>query len=238
MAIKYLEKTTSTNEYIKENADLFYHLDAVYTMCQTNGRGRMGRIWSANGGIAISVFVKDIKNPILIPLCAAIAVYNALEKQGIDNLGIKWPNDILVNNQKICGILCQSKIEGNDMKCLVVGIGLNSNTTKFEKELSEKATSLYILNNTKYDNDQLVIEIYNEFNKVYEDFIKGGKEYLNICRKHNYLLNKEIEFVYQNNTLTGVVKGIDDECKLIVDANSEILHLNTGEVLLKKSYFF
>jgi BirA family biotin operon repressor/biotin-[acetyl-CoA-carboxylase] ligase len=238
MIRKFIE-LDSTNKYCLENYNELNHMDVVYALIQTSGRGRLGRTWVSEDSITMSIILKDDLNydAGLVSFVAASVLHNIINKYTKD-VSIKWPNDILVNNQKICGILCQSKIEGNDMKCLVVGIGLNSNTTKFEKELSEKATSLYILNNTKYDNDQLVIEIYNEFNKVYEDFIKGGKEYLNICRKHNYLLNKEIEFVYQNNTLAGVVKGIDDECKLIVDTNSEILHLNTGEVLLKKSYFF
>lgn len=228
----------STNKYCLENYESLKHLDVVYALKQTSGRGRMGRSWESSDSIAMSITLKDnlVYDLGKVSFIAAASIYNILNKYVL-NLSIKWPNDLLVKDQKICGILCQSKIE-DDVKCLVVGIGLNTNNMSFEGELKEKATSLYILNNKKYKNNLLIKKIYREFKRLYKDFEKGNNKYLTICKENNYLLNKEIEFIYENKPLTGVVLDINDACELVIQSEDKIICLKTGEVLLKKAYFF
>ena len=69
-------------------------------------------------------------------------------------------------------------------------------------------------------------------------FIDGDKTYLDICKKNDYLLDKEIEFVYGNKPMIGMVIDINDSCELVVQTKNDIINLKTGEVLLKKSYFY
>ena len=141
------EELDSTNKYVLENYENLNDLDVVYTLKQTNGRGRLGRSWECNESIAMSIVLKDKLSFDLglVSFVAASALYNVTSKY-TNAVSIKWPNDIMVNDQKICGILCQSKIIIK-VECLVVGIGFNTNNESFDGDLKEKATSLYILNN-------------------------------------------------------------------------------------------
>ncbi len=233
------DELDSTNKYCLENYESLKDLDVVYALKQKAGRGRLGRSWESDDSIAMSIMLKDNLNYNLglVSFVAAASLYNVIKKY-VPYLSIKWPNDLLVKNQKICGILCQSKISNEGSKCLVVGIGVNTNNDKFSDELKNKATSLYIINKVKYNNKTIINEIINEFKQVYTSFLKGDNKYLSICRENNYLLDKEIEFEYQNKQLTGKVIGINDKCELLVKNENGVLELSTGEVLLKKSYFF
>jgi len=237
--IYQFKELDSTNKYCLDNHELLKDFDVVYALNQTSGRGRLGRSWQSGDSIAMSIILKrDLSYDLgLVSFIAAASVYNVVKKY-TSNLSIKWPNDLLVNDQKICGILCQSQFEDEKAKCLVVGIGLNTNTENFENDLKDKATSLYILNSNKYSNKLIIKKIVREFKKLYLDFKKGNKAYLQICQNHNYLLEKEIEFIYQNKPMNGKVIGINDDCKLLIQTPEGIICLNTGEVLLKKAYFF
>lgn len=230
MAIKYLEKTTSTNEYIKENIDSFSHLDAVYTMCQTNGRGRLGRTWSAEGGIAISVFVKDIKNPILIPLCAAIAVYNALEKQGIHNLGIKWPNDILADGKKLCGILCEGVKEG-----YIVGIGINNKQTKdfFVNADLPYATSVEILGYDALREEKFVETCLNELQNALQ---LRCDELIDIFSSKCVNLGKKVKIIKNGQEKVALAVGISSDGGLVVEINGNMETVISGEVSVRGIY--
>ena len=232
------DELESTNKYLLVNYDKYDHLDVIYTLKQTSGRGRLGRSWVSEDSIAMSIVLKNNLNFDLglVSFVAAAALYNIINKYTKD-VSIKWPNDILIKDQKICGILCQSKIT-EQIECLVVGVGLNTNNELFEDELKEKATSLYILNNNKYNNEELIKQISEEFNNMYNLFVAGDKKYLNICKGHNYLLNREIEFVYENKPMNGRVVDINEKCELVVETKESTINLKTGEVLLKKSYFY
>lgn len=238
MIYKFAE-LDSTNKYCLDNYESLEDLDVVYALHQTNGRGRLGRSWFDDDSICMSIVLKDNLNYDLglISFVAASSVYGVLSKY-VKGAMIKWPNDILIDDKKICGILCQSKINNEGTKCLVVGIGVNTNNELFSEEIKNKATSLYILNKVKYNNVTIINEIINEFKQVYTSFLKGDNKFLSICRENNYLLDKEIEFEYQNKLLTGKVIGINDKCELLVKNENGVLELSTGEVLLKKSYFF
>ena len=230
MAIKYLEKTTSTNEYIKENADSFSHLDAVYTMCQTNGRGRMGRIWSAEGGIALSVFVKNSDNPMIIPLCAAVAVYNALKESGIDNLGVKWPNDILADGKKLCGILCEGVKEG-----YIVGIGINNKQTEdfFANADLPYATSVEILGYDALCEEMFVEACLKELKKSL-DF--NCEQLIYLFSSECINLGKKVKIIKNGQEKVALAVGISSDGGLVVEINGNIETVISGEVSVRGIY--
>ena len=88
------------------------------------------------------------------------------------------------------------------------------------------------------NNVDIIEQISKEFNRLYNMFLGGNKTYLYICRENNHLLDKEIEFVYENKPITGKVIDINESCELVVQIKNDIINLKTGEVLLKKSYFY
>lgn len=225
----------STNKYVLDNYESLEDLDVVYALHQTDGRGRLGRSWFDDDSICMSIVLKNNLNYDLglISFVAASSVYGVLSKY-VKGAMIKWPNDILIDDKKICGILCQSKILDNNVKCIVVGIGLNTNTVYLHEEIKDIATSLYLLTNNNYDNEKIVIEILKEFQYFYGKFMSGDKEFIEICRKKNYLLNKKIAYFENGMIKDGVVIDIAENGNLIIISNNIIFQLNSGEVTLKK----
>lgn len=230
MGIKYLETATSTNEYIKENITSFSHLDAVYTLCQTNGRGRMGRSWFANGGIAVSIFVKDVENSMLIPICAAAAVYNALQKSGIDNIGIKWPNDILADGKKLSGILCEG-VKGG----YIVGIGINNRQTKefFRDADLAYATSVEILGYKSLEEEKFVEICIKELQNA---LAMPCDELIDLFSDKCVNLGKSVKIIKNGEERVAKAVAVSSDGGLVVETDGKTDTVISGEVSVRGIY--
>ena len=228
----YLESVDSTNSYLKR---IIKEQEppkglSVMAKCQTSGRGRLGRSWlSAEGDtLCMSICVKN-KYCEGFTLLVALAVYEAL-KPFCNNseLQIKWPNDIISENKKLCGILCERVNEYT-----VIGIGINVNDKSFAREIKHKATSLYILNGEKYD----VKEVFKAVNKAVE----------NTLTKYDFTFTEDAKMDYQKlcanigknvrtENSSGKAVGIGDDGSLLIKADDEILEISSGEVVVHNIY--
>lgn len=225
---------TSTNQYIKEQYKNLEPFTIINANKQTNGRGRVDRKWESIEGknLTFSIYLKPKILPEKLPLLSLVigaSIYNVLSKY--INCLIKWPNDIIVNDKKIAGILVES-IYSNKLEALVAGIGININQGQFSKDLKNKATSLFIETNTEYNKNIILDEFIKEFDLLYNDFIIGNNQFVNICKEHNYLLNKEINY---NGSIAKIV-DISEEGKLIIDINGKQEQLFFGEITLESIY--
>lgn len=225
---------TSTNQYIKEQYKNLEPFTIINANKQTNGRGRVDRKWESIEGknLTFSIYLKPKILPEKLPLLSLVigaSIYNVLSKY--INCLIKWPNDIIVNDKKIAGILVES-IYSNKLEALVAGIGININQGQFSNDLKNKATSLFIETNTEYNKNIILDEFIKEFDLLYNDFIIGNNQFVNICKEHNYLLNKEINY---NGSIAKIV-GISEEGKLIIDINGKQEQLFFGEITLESIY--
>src|SRR5690554_5559179 len=140
----YFDSLPSTNTYLKKNYHKYDDKDIIIANEQLQGRGRSKRNWDTESGkdIAMSILLKpkDIKSISLLSLLTSAAVYDVIKTYSLD-VKIKWPNDILVNNKKISGILLESVYKLN-FEAVIIGIGINVNSTNFPTEILNKATSL------------------------------------------------------------------------------------------------
>lgn len=225
---------TSTNQYIKEQYKNLEPFTIINANKQTNGRGRVDRKWESIEGknLTFSIYLKPKILPEKLPLLSLVigaSIYNVLSK--FINCSIKWPNDIIVNDKKIAGILVES-IYSNKLEALVAGIGININQGQFSNDLKNKATSLFIETNTEYNKNIILDEFIKEFDLLYNDFIIGNNQFVNICKEHNYLLNKEINY---NGSIAKIV-DISEEGKLIIDINGKQEQLFFGEITLESIY--
>lgn len=225
---------TSTNQYIKEQYKNLEPFTIINANKQTNGRGRVDRKWESIEGknLTFSIYLKPKILPEKLPLLSLVigaSIYNVLSKY--INCSIKWPNDIIVNDKKIAGILVES-IYSNKLEALVAGIGININQGQFSNDLKNKATSLFIETNTEYNKNIILDEFIKEFDLLYNDFIIGNNQFVNICKEHNYLLNKEINY---NGSIAKIV-DISEEGKLIIDINGKQEQLFFGEITLESIY--
>lgn len=250
-----------TTKYIGRNFIHFDEVDSTNVQCrracsnnpiegmvvaaeeQTSGKGRLGRSWiSPKGtGIWMSIVLKPNISPMVAPratLIGAAAVYTALKDMGI-SVGIKWPNDIVINGKKICGILTEMNAEIERVNYVIMGIGINVNMESFPDELKEKATSLKNELGNEVDRKKLVANILNNFEVFYEEFKNTGdiSRVIEICKEGSLLINKEVRVINGNNEVICTVIDIDDEGELIVKhKDGTIKRVISGEVSVRGIY--
>lgn len=210
---------------------------------QTNGKGRLGRGWiSPKGtGIWMSIVLTPKISPIVAPrstLIGAAAVYTALKDMGIP-VGVKWPNDIVINGKKICGILTEMNAEIERINYVIMGIGINVNMDSFPEELKEKATSLKIELGNEIDRKKLVAAILNNLENYYDDFKNTGdiSRVMKVCREGSLLIGKEVRIINGSNEAICTVLDIDDEGELIVRyKDGTVSRVISGEVSVRGIY--
>ena len=182
--IKKFKKVKSTNDIalklIKQNIS---QPTLIISDEQTHGRGRIGKKWiSKKGNLFISIFFKFDQSRInfkQFTFLNALLLKNVISKTISKKIEIKWPNDLLYNNMKFCGIL-QEVIKFNDFEFLIVGIGLNTNVVPQNK--SFKSTSLKNILNKKIDNRNVLKDILNIYKKFLHE--KDKFSYLELKRKY------------------------------------------------------
>ena len=231
----HLSAVDSTNKYIKEHykeLDSFTFVSADY---QSAGKGRNDRVWLANKGdnLLFSLLVKDesiIKDGPIISLITAVSVAEVLEKNNLSKVQIKWPNDIYVNDKKIAGIL----LEGMIPQYLVIGVGINVNQKLFEGEYRKEPTSLFLELGEEININELKEDVYGTLFQNLIHYSSSHDLFLKYFKKHDYLFNKEVKFVFNNNILTGVVKGIDEDFNIVIQSEDKEYHISSGEIELLK----
>ena len=225
----HFKEIDSTNNYLRNSYRLLDDFTFAVADYQSHGKGRNDRVWQSNSGENL-MFSFLIKNKELInkaesfSILAAVEVASLIEKYDIDNVSIKWPNDILIGDKKVCGIL----LEGQVPDYLVVGVGLNVNQKDFPNNLRRPATSLSLEAKQPFDieelEERLFSNIVNNFSNI------KSEEYLEYFRQHNYLQNRRVRVVINNQVFIGEVVGIDDNFCLQVLSRDMLLHIDSGEI--------
>lgn len=244
-SVHYFDTIDSTNTYAKAIGDEADNGALVISEEQTGGRGRLGRnfISPKYKGIWMSVILKpDIRpqDAAKLTQVAAASVVSAIKEQGID-AKVKWPNDILINGKKLCGILTEMKAAPERINYVIVGIGINVNLTEddFNDDLKGIATSLLIEKGIPTDMEKLLASVLNIFEKLYIKFVENNdfKTSLKICADNSALIGQEILIINRNTTVEAKAMGIDEEGQLIVQyADGAYEHLISGEVSIRNKH--
>lgn len=238
MSILTFDTLDSTNSYLKRNGKYLDHFTVVQANHQEKGKGRLGRSWQDQGNsLLFSILLKEKIEPERVPLLSLLAgasVVLTLEHYGLTPL-VKWPNDTLVSEKKISGILTEAVSEGEDI-FYIVGIGINLNQKEFEGELSQKATSLFLLTKKEYDKEEALTVLLSYFTPLYQDYIQGGKKFLTVVKSHSYLDQKEVSLDYYGEHIHGTVIDITDKGTLLLDVSGKQIEVSSGEVTLNQMY--
>lgn len=167
--IKYFKEVNSTHNFIKENWKTISNKTIVIADSQTEGIGTHGRVWyTGNNNIAMSILIKpncdiDKLNNITIEIAKSIQ-WAIKEKYNI-NLEIKYPNDLLLNNKKICGILTEIRSISKEVTHLIISIGFNVNEVDFDENILDTATSLKKELKKEYSREEIISEIIKQIDK-------------------------------------------------------------------------
>jgi len=241
--IIYFDTLTSTNTVAKKLAEQgAEHGTIVVSEEQTSGRGRLGRNWMSPKykGLWFSIILRPQLNPsqvAIITQLGAAAVIQAGLELALD-FRVKWPNDIILNEKKICGILTEMSAEINQVHYIVLGIGINANLDPedFPDELKEKASSIKIETGQQIDRKQLCGKIINYFESLYRALIRDGKgtEAIDICREKSILIGQEVQIIKPGKINQAIVLDLNDEGELVVKReNGELECLLSGEISVR-----
>ncbi|MDD3369438.1 MAG: biotin--[acetyl-CoA-carboxylase] ligase [Lachnospiraceae bacterium] len=246
-----LEETGSTNEDVKRLAREGATEGTLVTAnMQSAGKGSKGRHWQSPAGEALyfSFLLRPVFSPqkaSMLTLVIAHSLAVALQKflkneEQKHSIGIKWPNDIVMEQKKLCGILTEMSATMEGIDYVVIGTGVNVNNQSFPEEVADKATSLALLYGKEFSREQLLTMILEEFEKDYAIFLEtedlsGLKE---DYEKH--LLNKgeQVRILDSKGEYTGLAKGISDQGELLVERDGGVEKIFAGEVSVRGLYSY
>lgn len=241
----YFDATDSTNIQARRLAEAHApHGTLVVSDRQDGGKGRRGRSWASPSGVGIwmSLILRPKIDPSLasmLTLVAALAVREGIrEETGLSPL-IKWPNDLVLNGKKICGILTEMSTELMEIQYVITGIGINVNQREFPPEIRDTATSLSLEAGRCFRRSSLIAAILKAFEKDYAAFLKTGDLSLLLEEYNACLVNrgKEVCILDPSGEYRAVAEGIDESGSLLVTlpdgTRREII---SGEVSVRGIY--
>lgn len=205
---------------------------------QTLGNGRFNRTWiSPNGGLWFSLVLRPNIPPTEAPKItqiAAASIHKTLKGLNI-NSTIKWPNDILVNDKKLCGILAEMKCDMDQVHYLILGVGINVNINEidFDENIKSTATSLKIQFNKQFNRNEILAEFLTHFEVLYNKFLTtlDLSETISICRAHSSIFGKKAKLITYNNEEIVTCVSLSDAGDLIVkDSAGNEKAVLTGEI--------
>lgn len=240
----HFETIDSTNKKARELAIAgAEHGTLVTADTQQAGIGRRGRSWSSEKGTGIymSMLLRprmETDKASMLTLVAALAVEKAIAETLHCQPMIKWPNDIVLNQKKICGILTEMSLKGTEIDYVVIGIGINANNKNFPEEIVQTASSLFLELNQEIDIELLISEVWKHFTVYYEQFLEVGDLTLLKKEYEKALINKEekVKVLDPLGEYIGIAMGITNTGELIVDTEGEIRYVSSGEVSVRGIY--
>ncbi|MCM1186726.1 MAG: biotin--[acetyl-CoA-carboxylase] ligase [Lachnoclostridium sp.] len=256
--IKFYESIDSTNIAAKREAGKGVPSGTlVVADMQTAGRGRRGRSWSSPAGTNIYYtlilrpdFAQDKAS--MLTLLMALSVVRGIKKvlqadeteivrigKAFPAIGIKWPNDVVINGKKICGILTEMSTESDGGWYVVIGVGINVRQQDFAPELADKATSLEAEFGRKFSRSFLLAHIMKAFEEDYDLFCRQGSLRGMKERYESLLVNKdrEVTVLDPKGEYRGIARGINEEGELLVELpGGKVTQVCAGEVSVRGIY--
>lgn len=229
------DSVTSTNALLKELA----HYGAkdgtvIIANKQTAGKGRMGRSFYSpeNTGIYLSVLLREpsLSEPTLLTTAAAVAVMKAIFDTTKKEPQVKWVNDILLNEKKVCGILTEGEFCKDKLIFAIVGIGINVSTQIFPDDIKQKAGSISVDSSLK---DRLTQSLLSHLSQEFEN--ADNREFLDYYRQRCVTVGKNIKIISPGKEpKEAFAEGIDSSAALIVRyADGTAENLSSGEASIR-----
>ena len=223
--ILFLPEIDSTNNLAKKHAKNNAQEGLVIIAeSQTGGRGRMGRSWHSppETGIYLSILLKPNLKPdhlSFITLLAGVSAISTINEISHQPANLKWPNDILINDKKVCGLLCEMTQEKGNSFSVVIGIGINVNQLpeQFPKDLKKTATSLRIVNGSPINRLTVIQSLLTTLDREYRFFLaEGGHSVIKKWKLNTDLFGKKVSVKRGSVIITGTAMNLDEDRKSVV----------------------
>jgi BirA family biotin operon repressor/biotin-[acetyl-CoA-carboxylase] ligase len=242
--IIHSEKLASTSTLAKEIAPQQQEGTLVIAEEQTGGRGRLGRKWYSprGGGIWASLILKPRIRPekaYQLTQVAAVAVVKAIKETTGILAGIKWPNDIIINGKKVCGILTEMNAEADAVNHIILSIGLNVKPGEGDMplDLKDKMTFLDVERGFGVSRKGLLAVLLGELEKAYHAFLDKGFETVAAdCRRFSVLLGREVRVEQMDRIFQGRAVEITGDGALLVETAEEKMEVISGDVSVRGVY--
>lgn len=242
--IYYFDSIDSTNTKAKELAEEGHPSGTlVVADRQTAGKGRRGRSWESPTGIGIfmTLMLKPEINPnhaSMLTLVAAMATTRAIRRvTGVPAM-IKWPNDIVMNGKKVCGILTEMSAQFDYINHIVIGIGINVHNEDFPEEIAQTASSLYLESGQHIHRASLIEAFLEEFEDVYAEYLKT-EDMEGLMKEYDAMLvnrGRQVRVLDPKEPFEGKAMGITKKGELIVDTWESRKLVSSGEVSVRGIY--
>ncbi len=237
----FLPETDSTN------AEIMRHISShppeeglvVIADCQTGGKGRSGRVWHSESGtgIYLSMLIQPNLSPeklSIVTLMAGLATAIAVNEFIPQPAQLKWPNDLLLNNKKIAGVLCE--YHATKVPAVIIGIGINVNHTQFPADIKDIATSLKLESGLEINRTTLIRQLVTQLDFQYDE-LKNNKvqTLIDNWTRHSDLFGKSISIKKGDQIITGKALKLDPLGRLILlNESGKEIALDSGEVRIQK----
>lgn len=235
-----IDAIDSTNSLMRERylSNKCSDGDVLCADAQTNGRGQHNSVWNSAPGknLTLSVYIEfnkfSVINPFLISCLVSLAIQSTLQSFKISKISVKWPNDIMSGNKKICGLLLENIFKGSSFNSSIIGIGLNVNQEVFEK--LPNAVSMYQISNKNFDLDEVLNACLTFLNQKLK-LLDHPEEYiLKLYEESLYRVNKASTFEAEGQIFSGIIRGVTANGLLKVQReDDELMEFDLKSIKLK-----
>ena len=210
-----IDATDSTNTLLRQrcSTNLSSDGEVLWTTTQRQGRGQGNTVWQSQSGknLTFSMYKEfklvKVQNPFVLSCLVSLGIQAALESLKIPNVHVKWPNDIMSGDKKVCGILIENMFKGSSLYACIIGIGLNVNQENFEN--LPKAASMFQIMETTYDLDYVLETCLNSIRQKLELLIHSEEQIITLYEASLYRNKKPSTFESNGSLFTGIIRGVN-----------------------------
>lgn len=235
----YCQELDSTNQVLLNTKEYDKHGTVLLTEHQLKGRGRRNRTWDSAKelNLTFSILLKDGINHDLVNvynLGTSLAVCQAIENLYQLSVKLKWPNDVLINDKKIAGILLESVSKGNKIEKIVIGIGINVNQPSFRGEFNYPPTSVRLEFKQNVSRERLLSEVLNNFENIMEIIAENPDKILEEWKTKSRMLGERVKIEGDDEIKVGLFTDLDDKGFMILKTGKGLEKITYGDVSLRK----
>lgn len=235
-----LNEVESTNDYLKtvvsETKNQLEGL-VVIADAQTKGRGQQGTKWLSEPGknLCFSIYLKpkfDLGKQFLISQLTSLALVELIQSLGIEDVSIKWPNDIYIRKEKVAGMLIENSIKNFKISQTIIGVGLNVNQVKFDLSLKNPTSLTLELNRQVLNINDVLTQFLGLVEKYYLK-VRVSNKSADFDSNYEALLfqrDQECDYIAKDEQVKGVIRGVDSDGKLQLEVDGKIASYDLKEV--------